>query len=287
MKFTDFVSSLGVTLTDGQRAFCRVAFDGEEPAALDGDDREVAREIFGDVDTVPAIARRVIVLKKGARIGGSYLSALRALHLALTVDLSRLAPGEIAFATFVAPDESLAEQTLRYALGAAQSTAELAEMVTNATTDEGFRLGRTALECHPAKRGGTGQRSRALVCCVMSEAAFFYDASGYVVNDEEIYRAALPRILPGGQLIIESTPWAEAGLLYDLFTANWSAPKTALAADCPTLRMRDDEIMQQTVAAEYERDPENASREFGAEFMSAGTELFFDTTALARCSEAV
>lgn len=282
MKYTDFVAGLGVTLTAGQLAMSAVAFDGGD---LDGG--ELCEELFGSVTEIPDIARRVVVIKKGARIGGSYLSALRALHLATTVSLERMAPGEVASAIIVAPDLRLARQTLRFALGAARSTPELASAIASETEDSfTLSLGRhdVVIECLPATRGGTATRGRSLVAAVFSECAFFRDAD-FVVNDEELYRAVLPRIMPGGQLVIESTPWAEAGLLYQLFADNFGAPKTALAVDAPTLTMRDDEHTRGIVEMEYERDPENARREFGAEFMTAGSGLFFDAEALERCLE--
>ena len=73
--------------------------------------------------------------------------------------------------------------------------------------------GMRTLEALPATRGGSALRGRSLVGAVLDEAAFFRDED-YSVNDAEIYRAVAPRILPEGQTIIASTPWAEGvGLL--------------------------------------------------------------------------
>jgi len=99
---------------------------------------------------------------------------------------------------------------------------------------------------------------------VLDESAFFRDED-YAVNDGELFKAVAPRILPGGQTILASTPWAEGqGLLYDLFQANFGAPRTALAAHAPTLLLRDDERTRAIVERERERDPDNAAREFDA-----------------------
>jgi hypothetical protein len=119
-KFTTFVHNLGVTLTPAQRVLALVAFDGVQPAALDGEDRELAARLYGPIDEVPASARGVLVAVCGARAGKTrVLGALYSLFRALTADLSRLAPGEIAVALIVAPDMRLARQCLGYALGAA------------------------------------------------------------------------------------------------------------------------------------------------------------------------
>ena len=158
--FTAFVGSvLGVTLTPGQRAIGLVAYDGLDPADLEGIDRDLARQIFGDVETVPPAARGVFVGVCGARAGKSYvLGALRALHLALTVPLDTLAPGEVAAGVIVAPDLGLARQTLRYVLGAAMRVPAIARLIVTDSSDS-FTLRRpdgatVEFVCLPATRGG-------------------------------------------------------------------------------------------------------------------------------------
>jgi hypothetical protein len=94
------------------------------------------------------------------------------------------------------------------------------------------------------------------------------------VNDLDLFRAILPRVLPGGMVVLESTPWVEAGLLCDLFK-NFGEPLTALAAHAPTLAMRDDARTRLIVESETARDPDNAAREFGGQFILGGTGLFF------------
>lgn len=288
MKFVPFVERvLRVKLTPGQRIVCRVAYDGVNPCDLEGEERDLARRIFGDVEVIPDEARHTIVAVCGARGGKSYIfCALRLLHLALTVPLNSLAPGEVASGLIVAPDLRLARQCMRYALGAAKANKEIAQRIASESAD-GFVLsrenGRTvAIECLPATRGGSALRGRSLPCAVFDESAFFRDED-FVVNDAELYKAVAPRVLPEGQVILASTPWAEGmGLLYELFHENHGAPRTALAAHAPTLLLRDDPRTRSIVERERDRDPDNASREFDAIFMSAGSGLFFDPHAVDR-----
>jgi hypothetical protein len=88
-------------------------------------------------------------------------------------------------------------------------------------------------------------------------------------------------VLPGGLVVIASTPWAETGLLFDEFSRNYGAPVTALACHAPTTLMRtDDARILSMVAREVERDPINAEREFGALFLSGGAGLWFDAQAI-------
>lgn len=285
IAFTRFCAEVvRVKLTPGQRVLCLVAYDGLDPKDLEGEDRELARQIFGDVEVIPPEARAVIVAVVGARGGKSYiLCGLRLLHLALTVPLTSLAPGEIASGLVVAPDLRLARQCLRYALGAAKKTPSVAALIRSEAADS-FVLerpdGSVALEALPATRGGSALRGRSLVGAVLDEAAFFRDED-YSVNDAEVFKAVAPRVMPEGQVIIGSTPWAEGlGLLYDLFNENHGAPKTALAAHAPTLLLRNDARTRVMVERERERDPDNASREFDGVFMSAGAGLFFDPSAI-------
>lgn len=278
-KFIQFTDSLGVELTPAQRTLARVAFDGVDPCRLDGEERTLAATLFGPVDTIPAEARLVLCAVKGARIGGSYIFAgLYSLYRALTADLSRLAPGEQGVALIVAPDLRLARQVLRYALGAAESSPALARLIESKSTDA-FTIRRSdgavvAVECLPATRGGSAVRGRSLVSAVLSETAFFRDSSA-IVNDLDVFRAVMPRVMPGGMTVLESTPWVETGLLFDEFSRNFGSPVSAIAAHCPTLVMRPDSRTSAIVANERARDPANAEREFDGQFLTGGSGLFF------------
>lgn len=279
-NFSDFCEGLGVQLTPGQSAFTKVAYD---LAAIEEDSH--ASRIFGGKFDIPDQCRRVVVAVCGARAGKSYvLIALRLLHGLFVRDLSTVAPGEKAVSLIVAPDLRLAKQVIGYARGALNSHPDLAELIVN-DTEYGLSVRRpidgrvVSMEALPATRGGGAVRGRSLIDAALDESAFFRD-EGYAVNDIELYKAVSPRVLPGGQVIIASTPWAESGLLYDLFRANYGHPVTAIAAHAPTLVMHDSTFTREIVESERQRDPENARREFDAEFMTSGTGQFFDSNAI-------
>lgn len=279
-SFVAFCDGLGVKLTPGQRAFARVAYDGEEIA-----DVTDSEQIFGAGVHVPAGCRRVIVAVCGARAGKSYvLIALRLLHGLFVRSLHTIAPGEKAVSLVVAPDLRLAKQVIGYARGALQSHPRLAALLES-DTEYALTVRRpidsrlVSLEALPATRGGGAVRGRSLIDAALDESAFFRD-EGYAVNDVELYKAVSPRVLPGGQVIIASTPWAEAGLLYELYKANYGHPVTALAAHAPTLVMHDSEMTRSSIETERLRDPDNARREFDAQFMTSGTGQFFDSNAI-------
>ena len=277
--FTEFCTWLGIQLEPGQRAKVRTAFDGRPV------DSDLGERIFGFRGEVSDHVRGIFVDVCGGRSGKSYLSAVRALHLALTVRLDHLAAGEVATVPFVAPDMRLATQPLRYVQGLVSSKPDLRTLVDgkpDAAESLALRLPsgrRISFECLPATRGGSALRGRSLPCALLDEACFFRDESA-AVNDVELYKAVAPRIVPGGQLLMVSTPWTETGLVYETWRREHGKPETALVAHSPTSVMRSDPHILAQVERERTRDPENARREFDALFVASGGNMFFDASTL-------
>ena len=244
MTFLQFVKLCGVKPTTGQSAWIKDAIDRQPFAKLTNAEREHAELMFGalDFDSIPSLARDVVVLVKGARIGGSMMSGLYLAWRSVTAKIA-LPLGEHAFAIVVGPDMRLGRQVLRYARGAIREVPALNAAIASESAD-GFTIlrpdaQRIAVEVLPATAGGKGERGRSLVAAVMTESCFFRDANG-VINDADIFRAIAPRVatIPGGQILLESTPWLEAGLTYELDRDNFANPTTALVAHAPTLLMR-------------------------------------------------
>lgn len=304
MSYTRFAQSIGVELTRAQLCIALVAYDGLEPCDLTGDLRDLAHIIFGPIETIPQSARRVLVAVCGGRGGKTYtLGALRILHLAVTVSLATMAPGEQAIGLIVGPHKKLANQCLAFVRGAIARDERLTSMVVTDTRETILLQrgdGQVSIESVAASSGGISLRGRSLVGAVLDECAFFHDEN-YQVNDKELFRAAAPRVLPGGQTVLISTPWAEAGLLYDEFVANHPAPQCAapnysgqgtphraIAAHAPTLLLRGNASeIRGVVESETERDAVNAEREYGAKFLAVGTGLYFDAGAVGRAGTLV
>lgn len=286
ITFLAFLEQLKVSLTPAQRVLVRVAFDDVAPASLEGDDRQLAVDLFGEIETIPPEARAVLALLKGARIGGTWLCALYLLYRSLTADLRGLAAGEMAFAPIVAPDMKTGGQARRYALGAAQSLPSIARLIESESAD-GFVIRRehdrrlVAIETLAASRGGSALRGRTMVAALMDESSFFRDPDSGVVNDAELYRAIAPRVLVGGKLCIISTAWMRSGLLWDLIGRNFGKPATAIACVAPTLLVRtDSRQLARIVEEERARDPQNAAREFDCEPFDGTASAFIDPAAV-------
>lgn len=287
--FVDFLRWGGVEPSAGQAELCRVAFDGAEPL-----DRALGERLFGPIDVanLPMGCRDVVAAICGGRGGKSYvLVALRLVWGMLVRDLSPLAPGQRAYATIVAPNEKLRQEVVNYALGFCRNKPELRALMRlpkgtrEDDTPSEFGIWRADFErvvtfsAATATRGGYAVRGRWHTDLALDECAFFMDAS-YKINDEEIFKAGKPRVLPGGQTILATTPWAEAGLAYQTFRDNWGKPRDALVAHAPTLLLNDTPHIRQIVEAERRRDADNASREYDAKFMTGGTTIFFEGVTL-------
>ena len=156
--FIQFCALLDVKLTLGQRTMAKVAFDKVKPDALDADEKEMFVKLFGDIKEIPSDCYSLLVLVIGARSGKTYLSALRMLHLALTVDLSTLAPGEEAFCIFVAPTLAQAMQAMRYVAGALNKVPALRAMLASKPSPQKIRLrrGSQVVAIEPRAAGAKG-----------------------------------------------------------------------------------------------------------------------------------
>jgi hypothetical protein len=196
----------------------------------------------------------------------------------LVRDVSKVPPGPKAAALIIAPRDDLRMEVFRYARGAVGSKPELASMLRTDTA-EVFSLKRpdgyeVEFKTGVATSGGTAARGQWWTDFAMDECAFFR-GSTYKVNDDEIYRAGSARVLPGGQTIIASTPWAEDGLLYTMWKKR---PEYATVIHAPTLVLHDSPLSREVIARAREADEDNARREFDAMFMTTGTTLFFEPT---------
>lgn len=242
--------------------------------------------IWGAFRDRPEVAKRVVGAVCGRGSGKTLLGGTRALHLAMTIDVSGLGKGEKALCPIIGPDLDVAQQAVRFALGAAEAIGLRIEQRT-AGGDGGFTIVRKSghrirIAPRSASTRGRAGRGYSIPCAILDEAAFFRDAS-HQVNDQDIFDALRPRIMPGGQIVLLSSPWAESGLLYDLWRRNFSHPQDALIAHAPTGLMRlDDEQILADIEAERRVDPEKTARERDAQFMTSNAQAFFDARAIAR-----
>lgn len=288
-------------------AFCNLTLsptviaiaDASEGYAVKLTDAESVAVFGCPVDKLPREARRTVAVSAGGRGGkSSRMLAPKALHAAWTVPLPDVRSNERGRSVLIAPDKDLAEQDLDYVRGYAEDSEILRRYLVPSpkTCVRLRRLDGTVVDIRvgAATRGGKAARARSLVFCGLDEAAFFYSDDGHSVTDREIYRAAIQRVVPGGQVWIVSTPWIEdVGLLEekikgetDTLTGLRRHDSALVVARVGTRalnpRWDPDGSIERDMRAD---DPENAAREIDAIPLTAGTSMFFDPEVVNRCFE--
>lgn len=262
------------------------AADGTRPTTIDD---ATSERYFGcALDALPTTAPRCIALEAGGRGGKtSRLLAPKALHAAWTVPLPTLFENEHAVALIVSSELVFARQALRFCVGHIERSPALRSALVGEPGTDALTLLRPdgkLVDVQVRAAGARGKGGRAFTLCFagFDEACFFYDDSG-VVNDREIYRACAPRVVPGGQLWMVSTPWIEGvGILEEKLAANWGRHEEALAIrGVGTKALNPGWDPDGSIEAEERKnDPENASREIDAVPLTAGTRHFFSREAI-------
>jgi len=236
---------------------------------------------------LPKSRPRTVAARTGGRAGKTSRGvATKALHAAWTVPLPTLRRGEVASGLLVAPDLKLARQALSFVKGFIEDSPTLRKALVGETKDSvDLRRpdGKTVrIEVLAATRGGRAVRGRTLFFAALDEAAFFFDEETGVVNDTEIYRAVLQRVVPGGQVWVVSTPWIEeVGLLEALIGKNFGVHEHALVLVAGTRALNPTWDPTGEVEADMRsQDAEAAAREIDGIPLSAGASAFFDPVAI-------
>ena len=203
----------------------------------------------------------------GRRGGKSRMLALVAVFLATFRSYDEfLAPGEIGTVSVIAADRKQARAIFRFASGLLKNTGLLAPMIADSNTEAITLTNRTMIEIGTASfrsvRGGT------LIAALCDEVAFWRIEAESANPDTEILRALRPALgtIPGAILLLASSPYAKRGELYKAFREYYGKPGAdVLVWKADTLTMNPG-FPPRTIEREYEKDPESARAEYGAEF---------------------
>lgn len=280
------ISIIDFQLTPGQSVVAKVCIDGMQPSQLTQEEQQLFEQMFG----LPASTkltkkqRKRILLRFGRGSGKSLFSSAVAVYKALTADVSKCKFGDIPTVVLVAPDKELAIGVcLSNVLAIIEGTAKIAPMLQSKGADfVSLRRpdGKTVqIKAFAPTKGGRNIRGRSIIACILDEAEFFNsDPSGrFAVNDRDVYKAMIARLLADGVVIFISTPWPSENLMSELFEANYGKPNDAIAAIAPTLLMRpDNPSLISLREEEMTRDPDNAVREFDCDTSKVIGGTFFD-----------
>lgn len=265
--------------------------DASEGLPVTTIDDETSVRMFGCVrSALPRTKPLIVVVVAGGRAGKTTrLAAPKMLHAAWTARLETLAPGESAQSAIIAPKRELSQQGVDAARGLIEQTRELREAViggTEPSDDDDGKVGTAhaiklrrrdgkavQVRLRAPGKGGTGGRGFVLPVAVLEEAAFFYADETKVINDEEIFAAALQRVaMPDGQLWIITTPLYEGvGVAERFVESEWGKHVEALVVRAPTRLLNPtwdpDRRIERTMRS---KDPDRARREIDAIGMPVG-----------------
>lgn len=289
LEFWEFCELvLKLKLTTGQRVVAKVAFGDQNPSDLEGEERELAVQMFGGLEDVPDLARRFICLRLGRGSGKTTLCSAYSVYTAVC-QVVNVGPGDTPVVITVAPDKPTAQLAISMCremirLQPALNRLVVAERETFVTIRRPDGL-QVRIEAFAAAARGSSFRGRTILSFLMDEAEFFTssleEGRTYAVNDVELFRAMKPRLVRGGKGMLVSTPWPVETLMGKLFEENWGKPKSACAVKAPTLLVRGgDPDIEANVREEFERDPENARREYDCELDTTMGGGYFDGISL-------
>jgi len=209
----------------------------------------------------------------GARGGKSYLAAVIALYESICrghIWKKYLNKDETGYAIITATRQKQAEDIVQASCTRMLENSCLKYLIKHswrATLEliNGFQI--KSFPCN-----STAARGLPIFLLIFDELAH-YRVEGPKA-DETIFNALRPRQaqFPGAKCLKISTPAAKQGLLWQDFSQGFKIPGR-LTIQAPT-RLMNPQIPQVFIDKEYKRDPENAAREFGAEFAETVSGFF-------------
>lgn len=217
--------------------------------------------------SVPQSAFDELWLVVGRRGGKSQCAALLAVFEAAFNDYTdRLSPGEVATVMILAADRKQARSVFRYISGLIESNPMLAAMVAREDKESIELTNRTAIEVHTASFRAT--RGYTVACCIADEIAFWRSEDS-ANPDFEILNAIRPAMATlEGKLVALSSPYSKRGALWDTYRRYFGLHDPhILVAQAPSVLMNPS-LPQRVIDQAYNRDPEAAKAEYGAQFRS-------------------
>lgn len=291
LSFEEFLDAIEINPSPIVRAIAR-ALDGRPLAGVLSDD--ACHAAFGCYPEGLPVGRRMrFLVGRAGRRGGksSRLVAPLAIYQALTARLDLLASAERAFALIVCPRKDLAIQALSFVRswlmhpllaplvirGRASSAEDEAALSSERVMIRRPHDGRVVeIRVVAASSGGTGTRSRTCVFVAFDEACFFRSDAAYAVNDVELFRAALPALVPDGRAALTSTPWIEGvGVLEERLTADWGRHTANLCFVATTRQLNPAWDPTGELEEALRDDVDNHAREILAIPLPASSALFF------------
>lgn len=212
----------------------------------------------------------------GARGGKSFLVSIIALYESIVkADHWRkyLRKDEVGYAVITATRQKQCEDIIQASCTSLLENSSLKYFIDDALTAE-LRL-KNGLAIVSMPCNSTAGRGLPIFLLIYDEIAH-YRVEGPKA-DETIHNALRPRQaqFPGAKCLKITTVAAKQGLFWQEFDEGFQVPGR-LTVQAPT-RLVNPVIPKEFIEKEYKRDPDNAAREFGAQFAET-TEGFFESS---------
>ena len=229
------IAAVGERLTDSERVIFK---------KLTGRAREPGKPVHELVAIV------------GRRGGKSRATAALLCWLASLCDhRGTLAPGERGIALCISRDQRAAKIIFDYAAGVFDDSPVLRGMVKNRTADSIELANRVSIEVRPCNR--VSVRGPTYVAVVADEVAHWFTSVDFANPDVEILAGARPGLMTTrGPLIMVSTAYAQAGVLWDSYRRDYGPDgSSGILVAHGTSRDLNPLLPQAEIDRELERDP--------------------------------
>jgi Terminase large subunit, T4likevirus-type, N-terminal len=218
----------------------------------------------------------------GRRGGKSFVLALIAVFLASFRDYrDYLGPGERGTIVIIAQDRKSARTILRYVLGLLRAVHMLARTIQHEGKESVDLTNRLTIEIHTANFRTV--RGYTIVAALCDELAFWRTEDDSANPDVQILQALRPAMatIPNAMLLCASSPYAQAGALFDAYKKYHGTEHQVLCWQADT-RTMNPTVPQSYIDAETEKDPAAAQAEYGAQFR-LDIESFISREAVEAC----
>jgi hypothetical protein len=189
-----------------------------------------------------------------------------ATHTAATFDQQdKLRPGERAQVLCLACDRDQAKIIFGYIKAYFDDIPQLKSMVVRETANT-LELS-NSVDITVATNSFRAVRGKPILLAILDEAAFFRSETS-ASPDVELYAALRPGMLtiPGSRIIIISSPYRKAGLLWDKYRKFFGVNDPNTLVIQANVRQLNPTITQAQIDAETEEDPAAAVSELGGQF---------------------
>lgn len=219
------------TATPAQRAACRI-LDGvplgdlrnhPDVARLVGNEEAVAL-LPNEQGAMPTEA----VFLAAIRSGKTNIAVCAGLRMALTADLSRMAPGDVPRVSIVSLKLDLSTEAYGKAIESIVGSPSLGPLLIDhraGILTVRNRTGRPVqLAIVAGAKAGSGLVSRWSAGVIFDEAPRMSGSEDGVVNLDHARDAVIGRLLPGAQALYIGSPWAPFGPVYQMVQKHWRRP---------------------------------------------------------------